>query len=516
MPTVTLYPIADGSMDQDSPTTVGATGSFIATGFFSTPQTNRGLVEFDISGIPLDATINSAELKLTVDSNFLGTSHTLNIYRVRRNWRRTSGAPVANTASWNNYHQGLGLAWSTAGAGHTTNDRDSATIGTLAVTAATSGTQTITLGASQVEEWIDGTFPCFGVLLQATVESGSNTLMRWKPKSDATPANRPQLIIDYTAPSHAITEDLLCYHTLDDTSGTDASGSGHTLTLTNSPTSVTGKLANAMHFVAASSQYASNNDAALKLGDVDWTWCGWVKLTNKTDIYAAVANGEDTAPSGGFKFFYHDVDILDFWVAQLFSADAADDPVISDVVAINAGSPTAGVWEFRNWFHIISNRSGSWTEDSAGGHWESVNYGPYDPTTVHGASTAPSDPYTLGRGRSSGVQEHMNGDIDEVGFWGRWLSLTEIQFVHDAVVAGRSPIAQLVYPSADVSDGSWTNELGSAVNLYASLDESTASDADYIQSSVNPSSDAAELALGTLSAPAVDTGHVLRYRIKRG
>lgn len=52
--------------------------------------------------------------------------------------------------------------------------------------------------------------------------------------------------------------------------------------------------------------------------------------------------------------------------------------------------------------------------------------------------------------------------------------------------------------------------------LYPALDETAASDSDYIQSATNPSSDVAVIQLGSLTDPNVDTGHILRYRIYRG
>lgn len=83
-------------------------------------------------------------------------------------------------------------------------------------------------------------------------------------------------------------------------------------------------------------------------------------------------------------------------------------------------------------------------------------------------------------------------------------------------VPSAAPTVQYARPDADVTDGSWTNELGNATDLYASIDESAASDSDYIQSSVNPSSDLAEVGLGNVGTPTVDTAHYVRYRIQRG
>lgn len=68
-------------------------------------------------------------------------------------------------------------------------------------------------------------------------------------------------------------------------------------------------------------------------------------------------------------------------------------------------------------------------------------------------------------------------------------------------------------PVADVADGAWTNEVGSAVNLYASIDETTASDADYIQSSASPAvADETKIRLGALDDPLTGSGHILRVR----
>lgn len=71
-----------------------------------------------------------------------------------------------------------------------------------------------------------------------------------------------------------------------------------------------------------------------------------------------------------------------------------------------------------------------------------------------------------------------------------------------------------ISPNADVSDGSWTNEVGSNVNLYASIDEATANDTDYIKSGNNPANDLAEVALSDpafqLTAPVI-----AKYRYKK-
>lgn len=71
---------------------------------------------------------------------------------------------------------------------------------------------------------------------------------------------------------------------------------------------------------------------------------------------------------------------------------------------------------------------------------------------------------------------------------------------------------QLVYVVSDTSAGAWTTDSGGTTNLYASVDETTFSDTDYIQSESAPSSSIVSLRLGTFDEPAVLTGHKLDYR----
>ena len=71
-----------------------------------------------------------------------------------------------------------------------------------------------------------------------------------------------------------------------------------------------------------------------------------------------------------------------------------------------------------------------------------------------------------------------------------------------------SVTAQFARPTSDASAGTWTASTGS--DLYAMIDETVASDTDYI-STVNAST--CEVALSTLSDPASSSGHIVRYRL---
>jgi hypothetical protein len=73
--------------------------------------------------------------------------------------------------------------------------------------------------------------------------------------------------------------------------------------------------------------------------------------------------------------------------------------------------------------------------------------------------------------------------------------------------------AKFARPSSDVADGNWLNESASNVNLYASIDEVTASDVDYIKSGASPANDTCTVGLGALSTPVSGTT-TMRIRAK--
>lgn len=70
-------------------------------------------------------------------------------------------------------------------------------------------------------------------------------------------------------------------------------------------------------------------------------------------------------------------------------------------------------------------------------------------------------------------------------------------------------------PSSDSYDGNWLNESGSNTNLYASLDETSYFDADYIRSEANPSSSPVVVKLSSGTDPSSSVDHLLSYRYKK-
>lgn len=159
------------------------------------------IIKFDVSSIPSGSTINSAVLYL-FDQTDNGYSGTWSLYRVFKPW--TEGE-----ATWKRWDNANSKEWGTQGCHNASDagsdntgdgtdyDRTSTAIATLSKAAWDNYTRafrqfTIT---NAVQNWVDGTWSNNGVYLVGAGNSCDNTL---SSSENATSANRPKLIIDYT------------------------------------------------------------------------------------------------------------------------------------------------------------------------------------------------------------------------------------------------------------------------------------------------------------------------------
>lgn len=76
-------------------------------------------------------------------------------------------------------------------------------------------------------------------------------------------------------------------------------------------------------------------------------------------------------------------------------------------------------------------------------------------------------------------------------------------------------IPQESNPDSDVTKGNWTDELGGTTNIYTSIDETSASDSDYVESGDSPNLDVLEVGLGNPSDPSTGDGHYVHVRYRK-
>ncbi len=71
---------------------------------------------------------------------------------------------------------------------------------------------------------------------------------------------------------------------------------------------------------------------------------------------------------------------------------------------------------------------------------------------------------------------------------------------------------QFARPSVDVTIDNWQTQAGGTTNLFQTIDESSADDADYVRSQLTPTTDVYVVKLSSVVDPLSSTGHILRYR----
>jgi hypothetical protein len=146
-----------------------ATSDSIVVGHNATASTwGRGLLKFDISAIPASANVVSAVLRLWTKESFATNNADLRTHRMNRAW-------VENQATWTLY--GTGLSWIYAGIWNPfeiSADHEHVHLSSTLITSDTDEYVEIqiALGASSVQQWIDGTYTNHGLMLRMEQDAG--------------------------------------------------------------------------------------------------------------------------------------------------------------------------------------------------------------------------------------------------------------------------------------------------------------------------------------------------------
>ncbi|HUW85235.1 MAG TPA: DNRLRE domain-containing protein, partial [Phycisphaerae bacterium] len=142
---------------------------------------NRGLVKFDLTGIPAGTVITSAKLWLYSydDAQAMGSTGFYGAYRLTTNW-------VENSATWNS--SDTGVPWTTAGG-----DFEATPDGTVAKQ--TGGLIWYTIDVTtRVQDWIDNPANNLGWIIKCTDEDLHNQ-DRFYQSEGLNAGNRPKLIV---------------------------------------------------------------------------------------------------------------------------------------------------------------------------------------------------------------------------------------------------------------------------------------------------------------------------------
>lgn len=233
--------------------------------------------------------------------------------------------------------------------------------------------------------------------------------------------------------------DLVSFWELEEASGvrSDAHGSND-LTDNNTVGSASGKVGTAADFEVSNNEYLSRpTNASLETGDIDFTFAAWVNLESANPAVVHSIVGKIT---GGLATEYH----LYYY------------PAYEDFFFEVAGGyiQTVGTSSVGTWYFVVG-----WHDSVNDQLAISLNGG--SPVTVSHATGATINAADFGIGRAiQGFSAYdFDGLIDQVGFWKRLLTYSEIQALYNAD-------AGLAY--SDISGqvlGSpfWWNQFGSPV-----------------------------------------------------
>ena len=160
----------------------------------------RTLIQFDLSGIPANAAINTAELSFYCWTTYSGTtSSQLNVHKMLTYWEEGILSGTTGDASWNN--RTSANAWGTGG-GLAGTDYNSSVIDYVTKAQADTATWFTWDIKSLVEDWVGDAENNLGLMVKYKddhISTGTHRMFRFY-SSDETTADtlRPKLKVNYT------------------------------------------------------------------------------------------------------------------------------------------------------------------------------------------------------------------------------------------------------------------------------------------------------------------------------
>jgi len=253
---------------------------------------------------------------------------------------------------------------------------------------------------------------------QREAQPGDPYIALIDPDQSVDPYQLSSAFSDSSSSSSVSQTNLISYWKLDETSGTRADSKGtNTLTDNNTVLFLTGIINNAADFESTNSEYLSlASNSTVQTGDIDFTFTAWVKLESKPAVAGHIISKRGaSSPSGIFEYDLRYDAKSD---AFMFEVSPNGNYPTGYVISKYLGSPVIGTWYFiAAWHDSVNNILGI-----------SLNAGTANTKDYSGGAFVGTAPFQLGA--ASGA-EFFDGLIDEVSFWKRKLSQTEISQLYN-------------------------------------------------------------------------------------
>lgn len=197
----------------------------------------------------------------------------------------------------------------------------------------------------------------------------------------------------------ALSDNLIEYWTMESTSGSLGTAN---LTAVGSPSTVTGKINNGRQYVGGTSRDDFTYSSAVSAGTIAF----WFKYTSIANSLGRLVNKTHAGVS--------DVLITYIDTSNRFNV------VINDSANLNTSFSTLST---STWYHYAVTWDGSNVKTYKNGTLE---------TNAVSTKTLQSDSTVFSIGGTGANSQGINGIVDEVGFWSRALSSTEISQLYNS------------------------------------------------------------------------------------
>ena len=215
---------------------------------------------------------------------------------------------------------------------------------------------------------------------------------------------------------------LVAHWTFDEGTGTtvaDATGNGHTGTATGSPTWETGWSGSCMNFDGTDDFVTVADHASLNFGaDQDFTISLRVKTSTAavTDIWPIMLGKGASAPM--YQFFLSEAAETDRWAFDLRTA------------ATRFYAPAGSTVRDGNWHHLVAQREATTLRTYQN---NSQVYTLTDAGISDSVSNASA--FIIGKQDADGFEFFFTGSLDDIRFYRRALTTTEIAAIYNGNVA---------------------------------------------------------------------------------
>lgn len=240
----------------------------------------------------------------------------------------------------------------------------------------------------------------------------------WTGATIAAPSPGPQSALNLR-PAYSLSTNLIAFYKLGEASGTRVDdiaancGGNCDLTSNNTVGQAAGIVGNAASFTAASSMYLSRADHNDLTPSGDFTFAGWIYVTDTGTRRTILAKGSSNATAGlEYRLIRESNDRFIFLIS--------DGSATATATANNFGAPVANTWYF----------VAAWYDKTNSLLKISVNNGTANSSAA--SLNVQNTVSALEFGRAPGGASYWDGRLDAWGYWTRTLSSTELGYLYNA------------------------------------------------------------------------------------